>query len=244
MPDSVTSPARGIGRRALVLGIAGVLVAQAATVYVVYEMTSARAGATRSASRPPAALLPGQAEGLARRLAAARNPGPAAPAEGNGAAAGNPPPQGVPAFVSRPPARSPWSDRPLDEAGRKLAADLSCPADDLRLLADEHGRVTDAARRDLMAGRDAGLRIAEDLGIQDGRGDEIAQILVGFMVRRVTLRQTFQGKAVTPEAIDDAANNDALHMAANNFDDRAKDAVAAALPGLPDLTADLPPPAP
>jgi hypothetical protein len=80
-----------------------------------------------------------------------------------------------------------------------------------------------------------------DLGLSADGEDRVAQIMVGFMVRRVTMRESFRDTAVTPQAIDDAARADALAMVAQNLDEQAKDAVQAALPGLPDLTADVPP---
>jgi hypothetical protein len=123
----------------------------------------------------------------------------------------------------------------------ELAAEVGCTADDLRLLADRQGRLSDATRRDLLAGRDTGRRVALDLGLSADGEDRVAQIMVGFMVRRVTMRESFRDTAVTPQAIDDAARADALAMVAQNLDEQAKDAVQAALPGLPDLTADVPP---
>jgi hypothetical protein len=60
------------------------------------------------------------------------------------------------------------------------------------------------------------------------------------MLRRVTMREATRGTAIAPEAVDAAARADALAMAKGNIDARATDALEAALPGLPDMTADLP----
>jgi len=142
--------------------------------------------------------------------------------------------------VKRGAPRTRWSDRPLDDAGEHLAEEVGCPADDLRLLADERGRVTDGARRDLLAGREAATKIAQELGLAGDGEERLAQIMVGFMLRRVTMRAAFAGSSMTAAAIDDAVRRDALAAAEGNLDARAKDAVASNLAGLPDLTADVP----
>jgi hypothetical protein len=238
----VIPPLRGVGRRTLLAGVAAVLVGQAATVYAIHRMVSARPAAA-AAPAPPAAG-PSRGEGRFGAVDDRRLPvrfGAPAP-EGSPLPTGRVP---MPMTTMKTPAvRASWSDRPLDDESRKLAEEIGRPADELRLLADGHGRVTDAARRDLLAGRDAGRRLAQQLGVATGREDELAQAMVGFMVRRVTMRESFRGTSVTPGAIDDAARTDALASVESAFDPQAKDAVAAALPGLPDLTADLPPPAP
>jgi hypothetical protein len=224
------------GSRALVAAVVIVLVAQAATVYVVHRMVTPTGGASAGvAERPRAAAVPAQRFVSGDVL----RPGLRAPgaAEGEPLAAAS---RG-PVAASKPAQiRQPWSSRPLDEAGQRLADAIHWSADDLRLLADLQGRIPERTRRDLVAAHDLGKRIADDLGLAgNGRDDELARVVVGYMVRRVTMRESFRHTSVTPEAIDEAARIDALAQA-ESVDERAKDAVASALPGLPDLTADLP----
>lgn len=216
-----------------------VLVAQAGTVYAVHRMISTQP------APPPAAVEPSR--GSSRGSFAQRYPGAtgemrrAAPARdvAEGDATGQPPALKPMRAHAAPRAR--WSERPLDDASRKLADDLGRSPDELRLLADTHGRVTDAAQRDLLAGRDTAKQLAQKLGINADREDEMTSIMLGFMLRRVTMRESFRGTSVTPQAIDAAARGDALAATQHNFDDGVRDAVASALPGLPDLTSDLPP---
>ncbi len=139
---------------------------------------------------------------------------------------------------------SPWSGRPLEQAGQKLADDIGCNADDLRLLADAQGHVSDAVAQDLRTGGDVAEKLARDLDLDADGTQRMSQIVTGYMLRRVRMRAAFQGTSVTAQAIDDAVRSDALQTAEMNLDARAKDAVASVLPGLPDLTARVAAPTP
>jgi hypothetical protein len=231
----MSRPARRFSGRTLgvALGVAIVVPAGAATA--IHRVASARKPAVPAPAA--AAELPLQATSSPRRAVwlspRTATPGPA------GSTAGEAPAKLPLRTMAARAARAPWSGRPLDDDARKLVGEVGCSEDDVRLLADERGRVPDAARRDLLAGRDAGRLLAVDLGVAKNREDELVGVVVGYMVRRVALRESFRGTAVTPEAIDEAVRTDALN-AAGTFDEHVQTKVAAALPGLPDLTADLP----
>ena len=233
-------PGSGVGTRTLVVvGVGVVLVAQGVTVIAVHRMTSGRAAASAavaSVTRGPAVEQRRPPQGAPRNVLEPQQPSRTADDAQGGEPVARP-------VVKRPAPQTRWSSRPLDDAGQQFADEVGCAADDLRLLADERGHVTDAARGDLLAGREAATKIARDLGLDDAGEQRLGQIVTGFMLRRVTMRAAFQGTSVTPQAIDDAARADALAAAEANLDTRAKEALASALPGLPDLLAHLPSPA-
>jgi hypothetical protein len=232
------SPQGGVTRRTLISAIAVVVAAQAVTIYVVHRISSRPAAPSAAPASIPEAAR--QTERVVGRFAGGDELAPAARGPVRDVATRRPVATDESRAIQRPAPRPPWGERPLDEAGQKLAEEVRCAADDLRLLADERGRVGDAAQRDLLAGRDAGRRIAQELGLSPAAEDQLAQVMVGFMMKRVTMRESFRGTRVTPEAIDDAARADALASAESNFDGRTRNAVAAGLSGLPDLTADVP----
>jgi hypothetical protein len=227
-----------LGQRALWGAVAVLLVTQGATAYGLYRFAVARPAATDPprTTATPAPRLPARAP----TWLAARPPGSA----GDAAPAGSVPTRTPMPLVKQAAPRPAWSARPLDDAGARLAGELGCSPDDLRLFADGHGGVTEAARRDLLAGRDAGMKIARDLGIEDERAEALGHDVLEHMIRRVTMRASFQGTAVTGEAIDEAVQKDTLASVQGTYDDRVRDAVAAALPGLPDLTRDALPASP
>jgi hypothetical protein len=234
------TPAVGVSRRALGVAVGIVLAAQAGTIVVVHRMVAA-------ASAQPVAVPDAPAQAAVARARALPGAGPSAPlrriarasTDADGSAREGSAPHEM---RTRPAVRQRWSGRALDDAGEKLAEELGRPPDDLRLFADGGGHVAEGARRDLVAGRDASRKLAEQMGVDPEREDDLAQIVMGFMIRRVASREAFRGKNVTPEAIDDAVRSDALASTEYAFGAEARDPVGAALAALPDMTRDLPSP--
>jgi hypothetical protein len=232
-------PAVAVSWRALVLAVAVVLTANVGTLYAVHRMVASTGDASRVSED--------------RTSVAASATGPFVPSRPPAGPTQHEGPHRLPILPALPlPPRAPietmakaGSLEPSVQASKNLAPEVRQFADairvqpkDLRLFTDQNGRISESAQNHLRTGREVALRIAAQQDVRE-RADTLAGVAVGYMLRRANLRDTLRNTGISSDAIDATVRADALANVEANVGGSAKEAIAGALPQLPDLTLDV-----